>query len=110
MIAIFGGSFLEPNPWAWAFGNGIGTNIGASIIWVILAGIAVTLLWPPLRRRIHRFLDRKLAPLHEHLAVIRAHAEHQTRIAEDHYEKAFGDPHPDAGKLAVDRSRTEQSR
>jgi cyanate permease len=42
----------------------VGPNLIASmIVWAILFVLAV-LLWPPTRRRMHRFIDAKIAPLH----------------------------------------------
>jgi len=42
----------------------VAPNILAGIIqWAVILVIAV-LLWPPWRRRLHRFVDRKLAPIH----------------------------------------------
>ncbi len=61
VAGIFQPTFLD-----WWFGGGIGTNLGASLIWVVIAGVAAWLLWPPLRARLHRFVDGKLARLHAH--------------------------------------------
>jgi hypothetical protein len=53
----------------------VAPNLVASFILFSLGTIAGAVLWPPTRHAIHRFADRKLAPVHEHLAVIRAHHE-----------------------------------
>jgi hypothetical protein len=45
----------------------IAPNILASILIVELVTPFAVLLWPPTRRRLHRFIDRKIAPLHEKL-------------------------------------------
>lgn len=51
----------------------VGPNMVASVLtWAFVLVVAV-LVWPPARRRLHRFIDEKTAPLHEHLAAIRAH-------------------------------------
>lgn len=47
----------------------IGPNLLASgIQWVVVFLVAV-LLWPPTRRRIHRFVDRKADGIKDHLDV-----------------------------------------
>jgi hypothetical protein len=80
LIALLGGSFLEPNPWAWLFGAGIGTNIGASIIWGFLAGLLGV------------FVGRKLKAVWAHL---RSHTEHQSRMIEEiHHLAHTGRKHP----------------
>ncbi len=101
---------FQPTVWDWLFGNGIGTNLGASLIWVYVAGVSATFLWPPARRGFIRFMDRKIAPLHTHIVAIRLHAQHQSRIAEDHYQRAFGEKHPLHGavdhlKIGADHDR-----
>lgn len=53
----------------------VGPNLVASFILYSLGIIVAALLWPPTRRRMHRFVDRKLAPIHEHLTVLRQHHE-----------------------------------
>jgi hypothetical protein len=49
----------------------VGPNLVASFVLVTLAGIVGVLIWPPTRRRMHRFVDKKLAPVHEHLTAMR---------------------------------------
>lgn len=50
----------------------VGPNLLASILqWIILLVIGV-LLWPPTRQRIHRFVDRKTATIHDHLEEAKA--------------------------------------
>jgi membrane protein YdbS with pleckstrin-like domain len=45
----------------------VGPNIVASIITWACVLIAGVLIWPPTRRRMHRFMDRKLDSIHEKL-------------------------------------------
>ena len=45
--------------------------------------LIAVLLWPPTRRRMHRMVDEKLAPIHEHLVIIRR----QHEEAQAHREK-----------------------
>jgi preprotein translocase subunit Sec61beta len=42
----------------------VGPNLLASIVQAVVILVVVALLWPPLRRRIHRFTDQKLTALH----------------------------------------------
>ena len=50
-------------------------NILASLIqWAVLF-LAAVLIWPPTRRRLHRFVDRRLEPVHAHLTTLRQHHE-----------------------------------
>ncbi|MFZ1925301.1 MAG: hypothetical protein WAU42_04060 [Solirubrobacteraceae bacterium] len=80
VVAIWGGSFLEPSPWQWMFGAGIGTNIGASIIWGFAAGL------------LGMFVARKVKAAWAHL---RAHQEHQSRLVEEmHHLAHTGKEHP----------------
>jgi hypothetical protein len=60
----------------------VAPNLVASFILFSLGTIAGAVLWPPTRHAIHRFADRKLAPVHEHLAVIRQHHEESARRQE----------------------------
>ncbi len=50
-------------------------NLVASFIIFSLGLIAGAVIWPPTRHAIHRFTDKKLAPVHEHLTVLRKHHE-----------------------------------
>lgn len=63
----------------------IAPNIIASIIqWAVIL-LVLALVWPPTRRRIHQFADRKLATVHDHLTAIRAHHEaHHEALEEIH--------------------------
>jgi hypothetical protein len=54
--------------------SNIAPNILASVIIVIATTPVVVLIWPPTRRRIHRFIDRKLGGLHTKLDSL--HAKH----------------------------------
>lgn len=84
-----GQGIFQPTIWEWLFGPGIGTNLGASLVWVFVAGVVTALVYPPLRAWCER-----------EAAFARAHLEHQTRIAEDTYHRAFGERHPHHGRLA----------
>lgn len=83
-----GQGIFQPSVWEWLFGPGIGTNLGASLVWVFIAGVATAFLYPPLRAWIER---------ESHF--VRAHLEHQTQIAQDHFEDATGRRHPLHGAL-----------
>lgn len=83
---LFGGSFLEPTPWDWLFGAGIGTNIGASIIWGFLAGFVGYLVAKRLKqawRGLHAKLDRH-RELTEELHYLAHHGEPHPRVARRH--------------------------
>ncbi len=60
----------------------VAPNLLAGLIqWAIIFLVAV-LIWPPWRRRIHRFVDAKLAPLHAsheelHRKLDRLHESHR---------------------------------
>ena len=60
----------------------VAPNILASLIQWALVFLAAVLIWPPTRRRLHRFVDRKLDPVHAHLTHIRHHHEHANRQRE----------------------------
>jgi hypothetical protein len=65
---IFGPSLLD-----WLFGGGIGTNIGASIVWGLAAGFAGYFLARKVRRaweRLHSKLDRHASLHDEHAAKL----------------------------------------
>lgn len=67
----------------------IAPNIIASVVqWAVIL-LVLALVWPPTRRRIHQFADRKLAPIHDHLTAIRAnHLEHMAAIRTHHDDHA----------------------
>src|SRR5208283_2709250 len=54
----------------------VGPNLVAAIVQAAVVFTFAVLLWPPWRRRLHRFVDRKLAPLHR--GVDGLHARHDT--------------------------------
>jgi len=43
----------------------VGPNLVASVVQWAIVLIVAALLWPPTRRRIHAFVDKKAAALHE---------------------------------------------
>jgi hypothetical protein len=51
--------------WVWPAGGsgGIPGDVVATLIWVIIAAIATTLLYPPLRRAIEAFVKRHMPGL-----------------------------------------------
>jgi hypothetical protein len=70
-------TFIER--WVWPAGGsgGIPGDVVATLIWVIIAGIATTLFYPPLRRAVETFLKKHItagnAELHAKLDHIIAH-------------------------------------
>jgi hypothetical protein len=75
----------------------VGPNLIASALtWAALFVLAV-LLWPPWRRRLHRFVDRKIAPLHAKVDALHArHDEHAASLALLHekLDRLGPGPHP----------------
>lgn len=70
----------------------VAPNILATLIQIAIATPAAVLLWPPTRRRVHRFVDRHTAPLHAHLEAAQAqrerhHQEHLAQVAANHAEQ-----------------------
>jgi len=61
---------LRPDFWP-LDASRVAPNVLATAIQVMLATPVAVLLWPPMRRRIHRFVTRHTAPLHEHLTALR---------------------------------------
>ncbi len=92
--------FYIPSHGAWYTGNVWGNLFVIAIVAPLGWLWSKTKFWPlrPIGHAIEH-LHRKLDEHGAHLAVIRAHAEHQTKLAQDHYERAFGERHPDHGKL-----------
>jgi hypothetical protein len=74
---MIGSSFFER--WVWPAGGsgGIPGDVVATLIWVVLAAIATTLFYPPMRRAIEKFVKRHLeastAELHAKLDHIIKH-------------------------------------
>ena len=70
--------------WVWpANGSGgIPGDVVGTLYWVVLAGIVTSILWPPARRRIHAFLDRKVDAIKVHVA--NHHAVTGNELAEMH--------------------------
>lgn len=77
----------------------IGPNIIASVITWAAVLIAAALIWPPTRRRIHRFMDNKLK---SHLGPIHAKLDAHARSLEELHQK-----HDDLAK-AIKGTRTRQ--
>jgi hypothetical protein len=88
VFAIWGGSFLEPDPFNYFFGYGIATNIGASLLWGFIAGFIgyfvarkVKAAWA----RLHAKLDAHHAETHKQLDVhAELHAVHAVSLQEVH--------------------------
>lgn len=65
----------------------IAPNLLASFIIFSVGLIAGALLWPPFRRRMHRAMNRKLAPIHDHLAAAKEQRErHHAEVLASHAE------------------------
>jgi hypothetical protein len=54
-------SFIDR--WIWPAGGsgGIPGDVVATLIWVIIAGISASVIWPPSRKRIEAFFQRHFA-------------------------------------------------
>jgi hypothetical protein len=74
---VIASTFIER--WVWPAGGsgGIPGDVVATLIWVILAAIATTIFYPPLRRAIEKFIKRHFeaatAELHAKLDHIIEH-------------------------------------
>src|ERR1700733_12949880 len=55
--------------------SSVGPNIVASILTWAFIVVCSVLLYPPWRRRAHAFIDKKLAPIHEHFQKQKDHNE-----------------------------------
>ena len=80
----------------WPIDQGVGANLLASLVQYAVILVVLALLWPPTRRGLHGMVDAKLAPIHEHLTVLRQHHEH----AEHHRnrtDEALADIHKRLG-------------
>lgn len=62
----------------------VGPNLVAALVQSTIILIAAVLLWPPTRRRIHAFADRKLDGLHSKIDALHdrhdQHTDHLDRI------------------------------
>ena len=78
-------------------GSRVAPNLLASFIIFSLGLIAGVLLWPPTRKRLHRFADRKLAPIHAHLENARADREaiHAKLDLHERLQRHIISEHPD---------------
>ena len=77
----------------------VGPNLVASVVqWAIIFLVAA-LIWPPTRRRMHRFVDKKLAKVHEKIDANHLEAQlHRKRVAQ-HLQAAEQDREALHGKL-----------
>lgn len=57
----------------------VGPNLVAAAIQAAVIFCLLVLFWPPWQRRLHRFVDRKLAPLHERVEEL--HHRHDAHAA-----------------------------
>jgi hypothetical protein len=80
LTLIFGWSRIGPDAWP-PDRSFVGPNLVAAIVqWMIIFVVGV-LVWPPTRRRMHRFVDHKIAPLHAKLdAHEEMHKEHADKL------------------------------
>jgi hypothetical protein len=62
LVVVFAGR-IGPDFWP-LDRSFVGPNIVASVVTVLVATPVGVLLWPPTRRSIHAFVDRKIAPIH----------------------------------------------
>lgn len=77
-------------------------NLAAGFIQTAIAAVIASLVWPPSRKAIHRFVDRKLAPLHDRAKKAAAHEKWMAQVAADMHLKVTGNhaaPHPEHGRL-----------
>lgn len=65
----------------------VGPNIVASVLTWIVVVIVGVLLWPPTRRRLHAFADRKLATIHVKHGEHAAKLDHLLRRVEALHDK-----------------------
>ena len=81
----------------------VGPNLVAAVVQAIIVGVFIVLIWPPARRRIHRFLDRKLDGIHnkldkaahemgQHRQHVHEHNEWMARHTAELFEKQTGRP------------------
>jgi cellobiose-specific phosphotransferase system component IIC len=74
---VIASSFIER--WVWPAGGsgGIPGDVVATLIWVVIAGIATTILYPPFRKALEKFIKRhfesETAELHAKLDHIIEH-------------------------------------
>lgn len=86
----------------------VGPNLLAAAVQALIVGLVVVLIWPPTRRRLHRFMDRKLEAVHtkldDHITAVREHQQRQhehnewvARHVAETFRQTTGkdpDPHP----------------
>jgi hypothetical protein len=68
-------------------GSRVAPNILASVIQLLVVTPFAVLLWPPTRRRLHQFADRKLAALHtklDHNRLLSEEIHHKLHTGKDH--------------------------
>ena len=94
-------AYTWPGPFGW-FARECPGNIVAGFAQGAIAAVVAMLLWPPTRHAIHRFVDEKLKPVHEHFARQSEHnkwmAEHLARVHLAATGKHAAD-HPEHGPL-----------
>lgn len=89
-----------PWPLGWSWNNGVVGNLVASAVWIAGAAVLTAVLWPPARRAIHRFVDRKLT---DHRAHQQEHEAWVARHIAELYRKGTGaepEPHPHGHELS----------
>lgn len=47
--------------------SNVGPNLAASVVQYTILAITLVLVWPPTRRRIHRFVDAKVGDVRNHI-------------------------------------------
>jgi hypothetical protein len=93
-------AYQWPGPFGWVARATPG-NLVAGILQTIIYAAIAALIWPSARKAIHRFIDRKLAPFHEHFRKQAAHSKwmavHLARSLDAQGIKV--DRHPEHGDL-----------
>jgi hypothetical protein len=103
-------TYTWPGPFGWVARETPG-NLAAGFIQTAIAAVIASLVWPPSRKAIHRFIDRKLAPLHAKADKAAGEAEKlaahskwmATHLARDMASRGVRvDAHPEHGDLTAD--------
>jgi hypothetical protein len=77
--------------------------IWGNLFVVPVAFLLGSLVWPPTRKRLHRFVDRKLAPLHAKMDA--HHDEHAESLAQLH--ASLADLHRKHDELSTPRAKVK---